>query len=64
MHYLILYDLLVMYAILIPMMFYCLLYVVLPRQNKMSENIDESEVEMVISIVLKLVCFGHFILFW
>ena len=36
--------------------------IVLPRQNKMSKNIDESEVEMVISTVLKPDRFGHFIL--
>ena len=37
--------------------FYILL---LPRQNKMSENTHESNVEMVISTVLKTVCLGHF----
>ena len=37
-------------------------YNILPRQNKMSENTDESKMETVILTVLKPVCFGHFIL--
>ena len=35
------------------LLYYCISFI-LPRQNKMSKNIDESEVESV--------CFGHFIL--
>lgn len=38
-----------------------------PKQNKMSENVSEFEVQMVISTVLELVFilyFEHFILFW
>ena len=38
------------------------MYKMSERQNKMSENIDEFKVEMMISTVLKPVCFGHFIL--
>ena len=37
-------------------------YCALPRQNKISENLNESKVEMMISTVFKPVCFGHFIL--
>lgn len=43
------------------------MYFVLAKQNKMSEKVNDSEVEIVISAVLKSffsLYFGHFNLFW